>query len=107
VVAYRETANAFTQEVALSPEALIDTLTVPPLIDCDRLPDMFDLPSEYPEDPGLPDLFHDHQPTLLSETFRVTGNSFTVGDMCLYFDPENTRQYRRPDWFAVMGVDPL
>jgi Uma2 family endonuclease len=27
---------------------------------------MYDLPSEFPEEPGLPDVFHDLQPQLLS-----------------------------------------
>jgi hypothetical protein len=31
---------------------------------------MYDLPSENPEEPGLPDQFHDWQPQLLSQTFR-------------------------------------
>jgi hypothetical protein len=29
-------------------------------------PTMYDLPSEFPEEPGLPDVFHDLQPQLLS-----------------------------------------
>jgi hypothetical protein len=33
------------------------------------LPTMYDLPSEDPEEPGLPDEFHDLQPQLLSRTF--------------------------------------
>ena len=35
------------------------------------MPTMYDLPSEDPEEPGLPDEFHDFQPELLSETFRL------------------------------------
>jgi hypothetical protein len=30
---------------------------------------MYDLPSEDPEEPGLPDDFHYYQPQLLRETF--------------------------------------
>ena len=32
------------------------------------LPTMYDLPSEDPEEPGLPDIFHGLQPQLLDET---------------------------------------
>jgi hypothetical protein len=32
------------------------------------LPTMYDLPSENPEEMGLPDEFHDAQPDLLKET---------------------------------------
>ncbi|MEQ8998095.1 MAG: Uma2 family endonuclease, partial [Coleofasciculus sp. B1-GNL1-01] len=35
----------------------------------ETLPTMYDLPSEYPEEPGLPDEFHDWQAHLLSLTF--------------------------------------
>jgi Uma2 family endonuclease len=34
------------------------------------LPTMYDLPSENPEEPGLPDEFHLLQPELLRLTFR-------------------------------------
>ncbi|NES87318.1 MAG: Uma2 family endonuclease, partial [Moorea sp. SIO2B7] len=36
----------------------------------ETLPTMYDLPSEDPEEPGLPDEFHLWQPQLCSETFR-------------------------------------
>ena len=42
----------------------------PPLPPRETLPTMYDLPSENPEEPGLPDEFHDFQPQLLSQTFR-------------------------------------
>ncbi len=35
------------------------------------LPTMYDLPSEYPEDSGLPDEFHILQSQLLRETFST------------------------------------
>lgn len=35
------------------------------------LPTMYDLPSEDPEEDGLPDEFHDFQPQLLRETFQL------------------------------------
>ena len=34
----------------------------------ETMPTMYDLPSENPEEPGLPDEFHDFQPQLLRET---------------------------------------
>jgi Uma2 family endonuclease len=37
-----------------------------------KLPTMYDLPSQDPEEPGLPDEFHDLQPQLLSATLRLT-----------------------------------
>ena len=36
-----------------------------------QLPTMYDLPSEFPEESGLPDVFHDLQPELLSATLRL------------------------------------
>ena len=72
---------------------------------------MYDLPSEDPEEPGLPDEYHYLQPQLLSATFHLTNYSsaqvFTVGDMSLYYDPRHTNWYKRPDWFAVVGVPRL
>ncbi|RCJ18307.1 hypothetical protein A6770_06975 [Nostoc minutum NIES-26] len=43
--------------------------TDPPRSPKDVLPTMYDLPSEDPEEPGLPDQFHILQPRLLDETF--------------------------------------
>jgi Uma2 family endonuclease len=72
------------------------------------LPTMYDLPSDNPEDPGLPDEFHDWQPQLLSETF-VPANYppeqvLTAKDLNLYFDVQKPGLYKRPDWFGVVGV---
>ena len=71
-----------------------------------NLPTMYDLPSEDPEEPGLPDEFHDHQPALLSETFKLQDydgeNSFSAADLNLYYDADNN-WYKRPDWFGVLG----
>lgn len=73
----------------------------------ENLPTMYDLPSEDPQEPGLPDEFHHYQPQLLRETFRPPGypqNQLFVGtDINLYYDPTHTRWYKRPDWFAVVG----
>lgn len=77
-----------------------------------RLPTMYDLPSEDKEnEPGLPDLFHDYQADLLSETFRLPAHPservLTAADLNLYFDPHHPQWYKRPDWYAVIGVPHL
>ncbi|MEM9909047.1 MAG: Uma2 family endonuclease [Cyanobacteria bacterium P01_D01_bin.44] len=85
--------------------------TDPPRPPKETLPTMYDLPSENPEEPGLPDEFHYLQPQLLSATLRLTRYSadqvFSVGDMNLYYDSRHPYWYKRPDWFAVMGVPRL
>jgi Uma2 family endonuclease len=68
---------------------------------------MYDLPSEDPEEPGLPDEFHDFQPQLLRETFRPPNypldQVFSASDLNLYYDVKHPSWYKRPDWFAVVG----
>lgn len=100
--------------------------TDPPRSPRETLPTMYDLPSEDPEEPGLPDEFHSLQPQLLSATLRlsdVVGDSlrdgkaeraaragqglFTASDMNLYFDSKHPSWCKRPDWFAVVGVSRL
>jgi Uma2 family endonuclease len=72
------------------------------------LPTMYDLPSEFPEEPGLPDVFHDLQPELLSATLRLqdydTQNYFTGTDLNVYYDPDHPLWHKRPDWFLAVGV---
>ncbi len=74
----------------------------------EQWPTMYDLSSEDPEEPGLPDEFHDFQPQLLSATFRLADVAadriFTAADLNLYYDLTHPRWYKRPDWFAVVGV---
>jgi Uma2 family endonuclease len=83
----------------------------PPLPPSETLPTMYDLPSENPEEPGLPDEFHDLQPQLLSATLRLSGYArseiFTGTDLNLYYDVRHTQWYKRPDWFLVLGVQRL
>jgi Uma2 family endonuclease len=88
-------------------------------------PTMYDLPSEDPEEMGLPsakgvsleasssacparDEFHDFQPELLRQTFRPPGypaaQLFTGTDMNLYYDRQHPLWHKRPDWFGVLGV---
>ncbi|UFP93037.1 Uma2 family endonuclease [Gloeobacter morelensis] len=82
-----------------------------PLPPKQTLPTMYDLPSEDPEEPGLPDEFHSWQPQLLSQTFVPAGyppeRIFSASDLNLYYDPLNPRYHKRPDWFAVVGVPRL
>jgi Uma2 family endonuclease len=79
--------------------------------DKDTLPTMYDLPSEDPEEPGLPDEFHFWQAQLCSQTFRPpyyeSERVFVAIDLNLYYDPNHTSWYKRPDWFAVVGVSRL
>lgn len=83
----------------------------PPLSPRKTLPTMYDLPSEDPEDSGLPDQFHDFQPELLGLTFRPANYSedavFNASDLNLYYDVHHQNWYKRPDWFAVLGVPRL
>lgn len=75
------------------------------------LPTMYDLPSEDPDEPGLPDEFHDLQPHLLSATVRIRGQGsgkiFTGTDMNVYYDIRHPLWHKRPDWFLVLGVPRL
>jgi Uma2 family endonuclease len=76
-----------------------------------KLPTMYDLPSEDPEEPGVPDEFHALQPQLLARTLRLlahlVGRVFHVADMNLYYDPDHLSWYKRPDWFLAIGVPRL
>jgi len=85
--------------------------TAPPLPPKETLPTMYDLKSEDPEEPGLPDEFHDLQPQLLRETFQPPTYSpeeiFIGTDLNLYYDVHHPQWYKRPDWFAVVGVSRL
>lgn len=85
--------------------------TDPPRSPQETLPTMYDLPSEDPEEPGLPDEYHLWQAELLSQTFcpphYPPEQVFVASDLNLYYDPQNTRWYKRPDWFAVVGVSRL
>lgn len=84
---------------------------VPPLPPSESLPTMYDLPSEFPEEPGLPDEFHDLQPQLLSRTLRLTqyeaDNYFTGTDINLYYDARHPLWHKRPDWFLAVDVPRL
>lgn len=72
---------------------------------------MYDLPSENPEEPGLPDEFHFLQPLLLLLTFiPANWNSdqvFAAGDLNLYYDVNHPQWFKRLDWFGVVGVPRL
>ncbi|MBG1261962.1 Uma2 family endonuclease [Nostoc commune] len=85
--------------------------TDPPRPPKEVLPTMYDLASEYPEDSGLPDEFHLFQPQLLRETFCPPNypaeEVFVATDLNLYYDLRHTLWYKRPDWFAAVGVSRL
>ena len=91
------------------PLAMIQT--DPPRSPKEVLPTMYDLPSEDPEEPGLPDEFHALQPQLLRDTFNPpdypTDQIFVGTDLNLYYDVRHPNWYKRPDWFAVVGVPRL
>jgi Uma2 family endonuclease len=72
---------------------------------------MYDLKSEDPEEPGLPEEYHGYQPLLLRHTFKPTNcdpdEVFIGADINLYYDLRHLNWYKRPDWFAVVGVSRL
>ena len=83
----------------------------PPRSPKEVLPTMYDLPSEDPEESGLPDEFHDLQPQLLSRTLSLAGysreNCFTASDLNLYYSVRYPLWHKRPDWFLVVDVPRL
>lgn len=85
--------------------------TDPPRSPRETLPTMYDLPSEFPEEPGLPDEFHDLQPQLLSRTLSLkdcaADNRFTGSDLNLYYDVLHPLWHKRPDWFLALNVPRL
>ena len=89
----------------------LPTQTMPPRSPRETLPTMYDLPSEDPEEPGLPDEFHYYQPQLLRETFQppryMPHRFFVASDLNLYYTVRHPAWYKRPDWFAVLGVSRL
>ncbi len=82
--------------------------TDPPRPPSEVLPTMYDLKSEDPEEPGLPDEFHQFQPQLLRETCkppRYSPQELFIGtDLNLYYDGRHPLWYKRPDWFLVLDV---
>ena len=83
----------------------------PPRSPRETLPTMYDLPSEFPEEPGLPDEYHDLQPQLLSRTLALVDYSrdewFTGSDLNVYYDVHHPLWHKRPDWFLAVGVPRL
>ena len=77
----------------------------------EKLPTMYDLPSEDPEEPGLPDEFHGWQPQILQLTFKPKNwpgdRVFSAADLNLYYDVEHPLWHKRPDWFGAVGVSRL
>ena len=83
----------------------------PPRSPREMLPSMYDLPSEEVGESGLPDEFHVFQSQLLREVFQPLNYSpdevFVGTDINLYFDIKHSGWYKRPDWFASVGVPRL
>lgn len=83
----------------------------PPLSPRKTLPTMYDLPSELPGEPGCSHEFHVYQPPLLRQTFQpvnIDPNEVFVGiDLNIYYNLRYPNWYKRPDWFAVVGVPRL
>ena len=83
----------------------------PPRSPRETLPTMYDLPSEFPEEPGLPDEYHDLQPQLLSRTLALAnygrGEWFAASDLNVYYDVQHPLWHKRPDWFLAVGVPRL
>jgi Uma2 family endonuclease len=81
---------------------------ISPLPSREALPTMYDLPSEEVGDPGLPDEFHLKQANFLSETCQPKNiqpsSMLTAIDLNLYYDPQHTSWYKRPDWYLVLGL---
>ena len=80
----------------------------PPLPARETLPTMYDLPSEYPEEPGLADEFHIWQPQILLLTFKPPNwdrdRVFSAADMNVYYNSSHPLWHKRPDWFAAIDV---
>ena len=85
--------------------------TDPPRSPRETLPTMYDLPSEFPDEPGLPDELHALQPQLLSATLRLSSysaeNYFTGMDLNVYYHVRHPLWHKRPDWFLALGVPHL
>lgn len=95
----------------MSQQRTVIPQTEPPLPAKETLPTMYDLPSENPEEPGLPDEFHIWQPQLLTRTLQLTdyppSRLFVGTDLNLYYDVKNPLWHKRPDWFLVLDVPRL
>lgn len=72
---------------------------------------MYDLPSEFLEEPGLPDEFHDIQSQLLNRTLHLANYArkhyFTASNLNVYYTPEHPLWHKRPDCFLAVGVSPM
>jgi hypothetical protein len=75
------------------------------------LPTMDDLPSEFPEEPGMPNEYHDLQLQLLSRTLTLANyrreDWFAASDLNIYYDVRHPLWHKRPDWFLAVDVPRL
>jgi Uma2 family endonuclease len=63
----------------------------------EQLPTMYNLPSEDPEEPGLPDDFHYYQPQLFRETFRPP--SYSRQQVYVATNLNSTMTLNIPTWY--------
>lgn len=79
-----------------------------PLPPKETMPTMYNLPYEEADSLGLHNLFHAWQAQLLDETFCPLKDEptefFTASKLNVYYNPHLPFQYKRPDWFAVIGL---
>ena len=97
--------------MSMQPQSIVVEQTDPPRPPADTLPTMYDLPSENPEEPGVPDQYHPWQAELLTQTFLPPDcpreEMLIASDLNLYYDVHHTNYYKRPDWYVVLDVPHL
>ncbi|MBE9125147.1 MULTISPECIES: Uma2 family endonuclease [unclassified Coleofasciculus] len=85
--------------------------TDPPCSPKDVLPRTDDSTGKDNLKSGVLDQFHRLQPQVLEDTFRPPNYLLEQIQVSsaekLYYDPHHTNRYKRPDWFAVVRVEPL
>ena len=83
--------------------------TNPPSSPKEVLTTIYDLPRGNSQRLELADKYHLLQPQLLGDTFRppnyLVQQILVARDVKLYYDPQQTSNYKCPNWFAVVGVD--
>lgn len=84
--------------------------TNPPPSPKEVLTTRYDIPRVNSQGLELADQYQILQTQLLGDTFRppnyLVQQILVARDVKLYYDPQQTSKYKRPNWFAVVGVDP-
>lgn len=77
----------------------------------DILPTIDDRSREDVQESELLDDYHRLQPQVLGDTFRppnyLLEQIIVAHDVKLAYDPHQRSLYKRPDWFAIVGIDQL